>query len=102
MSRIAKTIAALVTALACSVLGFAPAAHAQTVPQTLTQQGRLLDNTGAPVDGVQLTFTFTLYTSASGGTGIWTENQDITPDQGYFSAKLGDVTAFTPAIFDGS
>jgi hypothetical protein len=81
---------------------YAPSATAQTVPLTLTQQGRLLDSTGAPVDGVQLTFTFSLYTAAAGGTAVWTENQSITPDKGYFSAKVGDVTAFPSTIFDGS
>ena len=104
MSRISKSIAVFVTALACALLGYSPSASAAagTVPQTLTQQGRLLDSTGAPVDAVQLTFTFSLYTTGAAGTAIWTENQSITPDNGYFSAKLGDVTAFTPTIFDGS
>ena len=104
MSRISKRVAVLVAALACAVLGYVPPASAgpANVPQTLTQQGRLLDSAGAPVDGVQLTFTFSLYTTAAAGTAIWTENQSITPDNGYFSAKLGDVTAFTSGIFDGS
>jgi len=104
MSRISKSIAVLVAALACALLGHVPnaSAAAQSVPQTLTQQGRLLDSDGAPVDGVQLTFTFSLYTTAAAGSAIWTENQSITPDNGYFSAKLGDVTAFTPTLFDGS
>jgi hypothetical protein len=103
MSKITKSVAAVVTALACAGLGYAPSAFAaQNVPLTLTQQGRLLDNTGVAVDGVQLTFTFTLYTAATGGAGIWTENQSITPDKGYFSAKIGDTTAFPSTIFDGS
>jgi hypothetical protein len=104
MSRITKKVAVLVTALTCVLLGSAPHASAATgtVPQTLTQQGRLLDSDGAPVDGVKLIFTFSLYTTAAAGTAIWTENQSITPDNGYFSAKLGDVTAFTPNLFDGS
>ena len=104
MSRISKRIAVLVAALGCALSGYVPHASAApaNIPQTLTQQGRLLDNAGAPVDGVQLTFTFSLYTTAAAGTAIWTENQSITPDNGYFSAKLGDVTAFTANIFDGS
>ncbi|HEY0469463.1 MAG TPA: hypothetical protein VGC79_34980 [Polyangiaceae bacterium] len=104
MSRISKSIALLITSLAFAMLSYAPAASAapQIVPQTLTQQGRLLDSDGAPVDGVQLTFTFSLYTAASAGTAIWSEQQTVTPDNGYFSAKLGDSTAFTPDIFNGS
>jgi hypothetical protein len=102
MSRISKTIAVLATTLTCALLGHvSPAAAAASVPQTLTQQGRLLDSDGSPVSS-QLLFTFSLYTTDAGGTAIWTENQSITPDDGYFSAKLGDTTAFTPDIFDGS
>ena len=98
-----KSVAAVITVLAG--LGLAnsnSASAAQTVPLTLTQQGRLLDSSNAPVDGVQLTFTFTLYTAATGGAGIWTEDQIITPDQGYFSARLGETTPFPATIFDGS
>ena len=98
-----KSVAAVITVLAG--LGLAnsnSASAAQTVPLTLTQQGRLLDSSNAPVDGVQLTFTFTLYTAATGGVGIWTEDQIITPDQGYFSARLGETTPFPATIFDGS
>ena len=80
MSRISKCIAVFMSTLALAALGYVPSASAAaTVPQTLTQQGRLLDNTGAPVDGVQLTFTFSLYTAASGGTAIWAENNRSLP-----------------------
>ncbi len=103
MFKFSKSIAAAVIALATAGVAYAPSASAANpVPLTLTQQGRLLDNTGAAVDGVQLTFTFSLYTSATAGTAIWTENQSITPDKGYFSAKIGDSTAFPAMIFDGS
>ena len=104
MSRMSKRVSVLVAALACGLLSYVPRASAvpANIPQTLTQQGRLLASDGTPVDGVQLTFTFSLYTTSAAGTAIWTENQSITPDNGYFSAKLGDVTAFTSDIFDGS
>lgn len=102
MSRISKCVAALVALLAFVASASSASAAPQIVPQTLTQQGRLLDSDGAPVDGVQLTFTFSLYTAASAGTAIWSEQQTVTPDNGYFSAKLGEGTAFTPDIFDGS
>lgn len=103
MSKISKIVAAAVITLASAGVAYAPSASAANpVPLTITQQGRLLDNTGTAVDGVQLTFTFSLYTSASAGTAIWSENQSITPDKGYFSAKVGDVTAFPATIFDGS
>lgn len=104
MSRITKTVAAFITALTCAGLGYAPSATAATATpyDNLTQQGRLLDQTGAPIDGIQLQFTFTLYDAATSGNVLWTENQNITPDKGYFSAKLGDVKAIPATVFDGT
>ncbi len=102
MSRITKCVAAVVTALTCAGLGYAPSASAATPYDNLTQQGRLLDQTGAPIDGIQLTFTFTLYDAATAGNVLWTENQAITPDKGYFSAKLGETTSLPAAAFDGT
>jgi len=103
MSRITKSVAAVVTALCCAGLGYAPSATAApTVYDNLTQQGRLLGSDGNPVPNAQLTFTFTLYDAATAGNTLWTENQSITPDNGYFSAKLGETTALPPAVFDGT
>ncbi|HEX3773447.1 MAG TPA: hypothetical protein VHV51_03230 [Polyangiaceae bacterium] len=96
----------LVSGLALLALAYAPSASAAapSVPGALTQQGRLLDAAGNPVDGVALEFTFALYTAATGAanTAIWTEKQTITPDGGYFSARLGETTPFPATIFDGS
>ena len=105
MSRIGNSICALVTALACAGVlasSSAQAAPAQTVPLTFTQQGRLLDDAGEPIDGGALVFKFALYASATGGTELWSEEQSITPDQGYFSARIGETTAFPSTLFDGS
>src|SRR5450755_3928657 len=103
MSKITKCVAAVVTALTCAGLAYAPSASAAATPyDNLTQQGRLLDQTGAPIDGVQLTFTFTLYDALTSGNVLWTENQSITPDKGYFSAQLGETTALPAAAFDGT
>jgi hypothetical protein len=103
MSRITKSVAAVVTALTCVGLGYAPSASAAATPyDNLTQQGRLLDETGAPIDAIQLTFTFTLYDALTAGNVLWTETQSITPDKGYFSAQLGETVALPPAVFDGT
>jgi len=99
MSRISKSVAAVVTALACAGLAYASSASADSSFNYLTQQGRLLDQTGAPVDGTDLLFTFSLYTAKTGGTPIWTEKQTITPDKGYFSARLGEMAAIDPKVF---
>jgi hypothetical protein len=103
MSTLTKNVAGLVTALSCAGLAYAPSVSAaQTVPVSLTQQGRLLDSTSAPVSAVALSFTFALYTTLAGGTNVWSETQTITPDNGYFSARLGESTPFPATIFDGS
>jgi hypothetical protein len=101
-----KHLALLVSGLALLALAYTPnvSAAAASVPGSLTQQGRLLDAAGNPVDGVALEFTFALYTAATGAanTAIWTEKQTITPDGGYFSARLGESAPFPATIFDGS
>jgi hypothetical protein len=72
------------------------------VPATLTQQGRILDaTTGDPVSS-KLKIVFNVYADAKGGTALWTEEQNITLDDGYFSAQLGSVTAIPGTVFDGT
>jgi hypothetical protein len=73
----------LLGSLAASAVG-----SAASVPQTLTQQGRLFDAKGAPITG-QLDITFTLYDAAQNGKSLWTETLTVTLDDGYFSAALG-------------
>jgi hypothetical protein len=80
--------------------GSALAAAPPPVPQTLQQQGRILDSDGAPVSS-KVHFVFNVYAKASGGMPLWTEEQDITLDDGYFSTELGAKTAFAD-LFDGS
>ena len=83
-----------------SISAFAVAAPA--VPATLTQQGRILDaTTGDPVSS-KVKIVFNVYADLKGGTALWTEEQDITLDDGYFSAQLGSVTAIPGTLFDGS
>jgi hypothetical protein len=84
--------------LAC--LAWSSAARA-AVPGTLTQQGRLLDSAGMPVNGA-VAFVFTIYDAATMGTSLWTESQMITLEDGYFSARLGDTTAIPGTVFNGS
>jgi hypothetical protein len=80
--------------------GSALAAAPPPVPQTLQQQGRILDSDGAPVSS-KVHFVFNVYAKASGGAALWTEEQDITLDDGYFSTELGLKTALAD-VFDGS
>jgi len=65
-------------------------------------QGRLLEPTTgqAKPDGAY-TMSFSLYTSATGGGPLWTENKSVAVDKGLFSTLLGDITPFASDIFNG-
>ncbi len=89
-------------------IGFAVMAAAGTalaVPPYLSEQGRLFDDMGVPVDAT-VSVTFSIYSVSTGGSAIWTETQSIAVDDGYFSAVLGDVsnggTAIPAPVFNGS
>jgi hypothetical protein len=90
-----------IAALAAAAFAFVPGegtAHAG-VPTFLTEQGRLFDNMGNPSTGT-VSLTFNAYTSATGGTTLWTEVQSIPLDSGYFSAILGEVTPLPAGFFE--
>ncbi|MEO7328979.1 MAG: hypothetical protein ABI193_10400, partial [Minicystis sp.] len=86
--------------LAQAALALASTAQAD-VPATLTEQGRLFDDLGAPLGGT-VNVTFTIYAAASGGQALWSETQQIALDEGYFSAALGSATPFPASLWDGS
>ena len=74
-------------------------ALAAAAPSTLSHQGRLLDSTGAPLDGND-SVTFTLYDAASGGNTVHTETQSVPFDNGFYSVILGDSTALDTTKID--
>jgi hypothetical protein len=91
-----------VAGTAVSAVGLWSISAIAAVPATLTQQGRILDaTTGEPVVS-KLKIVFNVYADAKGGTALWTEEQNITLDDGYFSAQLGSVTAIPATVFDGT
>ena len=65
---------------------FATAAHA--VPAQFTHQGRLLDADGTPLGG-DVTITFRVTDSETGGTALWEETLTVPLTNGYYSAVLG-------------
>ncbi len=87
----------VVATLAAVGLWNGSALAADPVPQTLTQQGRILDSDGNPISS-KVHFVFSVYAKATGGTALYSEEQDITLDDGYFSTQLG-VKA---DLYDGS
>lgn len=77
-------------------LGLFVPSLASAVPLVLQHQGRLLDAQGAPVDGT-LTLTTSLFSTASGGSAIWTEaNPGVVLQDGYYAVALGDTTPIQP------
>jgi microcystin-dependent protein len=81
-----RTIAA--TLLVVALIGLpAPAA----IPPKLTEQGRLFNADGSPVNGA-VTLTFAVYDAGVGGSALWTETQSITLADGYFAVQLGALT----------
>ena len=59
------------------------------VPEGLPQQGRLLDSNDQPITG-KVDMTFNLYHQATGGTPVWTQEQTVSVDAGYYAIVLGD------------
>lgn len=101
-SGIAKLSPVLLLALCLG--GAAPSNAA--VPAGLTQQGRILDAEGEPVNA-KVTIVFTIYDDpeASEESNIlWQESQTITLEDGYFSTRLGEDAdnRFPADLFDGS
>lgn len=87
-----------------ALLTGAPSAQAAP-PPTITQQGRLFDSMKMPVSGTYKV-TFKIYAKSDDTTELWSETLDVSFDEGYFSATLGEVNTFfppmAPAVFDGT
>ncbi len=64
--------------------------EANAVPLQLTQQGRLLDGSGASVTGVH-TLTFRIYDDSTTGTLLWSESLGVQFNNGYYATILGTV-----------
>jgi len=70
-----------------------------TPPTIISFQGRLTDSVGTPITE-PISATFRIYNIGVGGTALWTENKNISPDlDGIFATKLGDTTPMDPTIF---
>jgi hypothetical protein len=91
--RFSRACAAFTVAMA--VTGAANA----NVPPTLTHQGRLFDDMGAPVNDT-FPVSFAIHDSPNSDVPLWTETLDVTFEDGYFSVSLGSVNGFG-SLFDG-
>lgn len=65
------------------------------VPELVNFQGKLTDSAGTPVT-TSVPMVFKFYTTATGGSLVWTETQDVIPDlTGLYSVLLGSSTPFS-------
>ncbi|MEN9678072.1 MAG: Synechococcus phage [Verrucomicrobiota bacterium] len=84
--------AGLVLALLTLTAGHAAAQTQVSPPTQITYQGFLTDANGAPFGSnspVVKTLNFRLYTAALSGVSVWSSQQYVTVDKGYFSVLLG-------------
>ncbi|MFO0598173.1 MAG: hypothetical protein U0228_22915 [Myxococcaceae bacterium] len=78
-------------------------ALAQNAPTSVSFNARLADTAGMPVTGSHA-LVFALYSSATGGSAVWTENVSSASfsTDGVTFVELGATTPLTPTVFDGS
>ena len=88
----AKTLIARATLLALLATSHANA----QVPEALNYQGFLTNAAGQPLDDA-VDVLFSLYTSPTGGTPLWTDVQTVVPSSGLFTVELGRAVNPFPA-----
>jgi hypothetical protein len=71
-----------------------------TMPTVVNHQGVLTDENGVALTGDH-TISFRIYDVESGGTELWSETQQVTVDNGFFSVYLGAVSPLDPADYYG-
>ncbi|MCD4817632.1 MAG: hypothetical protein K8S23_02945 [Candidatus Cloacimonetes bacterium] len=71
------------------------------VPALIDYQGRLTNNTGAPLNG-NVTIEFKIYSVATVGTALWTETQTVSVNEGWFQVSLGAVTVLNLTFEDAT
>jgi formylglycine-generating enzyme required for sulfatase activity len=87
--NIASILALLAMLFLSTSLASTSLASGQSIPPYINYQGRLVDQaSGGPVNGVK-SITFSLYDSATGGTAIYSQTQQVNIVNGAFSVYLG-------------
>lgn len=85
--------------------GLLRASAAVSPSRIVIYQGRLLNSNNVPVSDATASMSFALYTAASGGTCLWSNNDSacasvvartVTLTSGLFSEPLGDTNVGTP------
>ncbi len=68
------------------------------VPQTMSYQGVLVDESGVAVPDGSYDIVFGLYDNSAGGTQVWTETLPVTVAKGVFSIVLGTINPISTAF----
>ena len=97
LDRIKITLTLVFAALVLGQAGRLNAADANP-PERMTYQGFLVDGNGDPLGKSSPTnydVVFRIYDAKSGGNKLWSEQQTVTVDNGYFSVLLGEGVKFS-------
>jgi hypothetical protein len=71
------------------------------VPQSISYQGRLTDDTGMPVSDTT-DLTFSIFSDSGGANLIWVESHSsVVIDNGLFMVLLGESIVFPDSLFNG-
>ncbi|MAJ91494.1 MAG: hypothetical protein CMF40_04825, partial [Legionellales bacterium] len=69
--------------------------NTESVPRRISYQGLITKADGSPTDDGSYEVTFRVYSTVDGGSPIWTENQEVTVNNGIISTVLGNTNPFT-------
>src|SRR5579871_794310 len=91
MAKPTWVLAALASSMVLIACGpvFAQTPAASGLPHLIRFSGTAKDATGQPVTRIS-GFTLSLYAEQTGGTAVWSEQQNVTPDRvGRYTVLLG-------------
>ncbi|MGD8413897.1 MAG: hypothetical protein PVF33_06680, partial [Candidatus Latescibacterota bacterium] len=97
MSNSAVLLSAIAGLFISTALNTPDAAHAQ-IPETINHQGKLIDDSGDPIDGFVIVH-FSLYDVETEGTPIWNEDHGVEVVDGLFEVFLGSEEPFDDVPF---
>jgi len=91
-------------AIAATAIGLLLAAGVRAdAPTKINYQARLTNpSTGNAVADGDYTIVFSLYSTATGGTALWTETKTVTVTGGLFSVILGESTPLSTSLLTGT
>ncbi len=86
---------------------------ANSPPKIINYQGYLVDSNKDPLgsnkvsgnyvsDPTNFTLRFRMYDAQSGGNPVWSEDQVVTIDNGYFNVYLGEINSISAQYFNNS